>query len=399
MKSNYSVLTEAHIGPDFWQQYERLWQHSLGRSPFQSPHVLQYFASEAGSRLLVFAAHEGDALIGAAFFKQSGGSLAFLSDMKTDANFFVLHRELPEDAIRRFFDAFLETGRKKNWALMLNHQPGWAPYMPVLEAAVRQSPLYSMTLDYSVCPVYEAETPEALFAEIGSSRNTRYKLNKFTKQENGSFEVLTDDADMDRWVEEFCDAHVLRWAPTPTPSSYRDPARRLFLKNCLLAWHADGVLVRFALKTGDKRVGFVAGLLDGNSLIYHAPTFHPDVSHCSPGRVLIYYIAQWMSENNLRILDFGDGNESYKYHVAGKEHVLRRIFISGKNNLAFIAKTKFIKAVRENPKAYDLYQNKLKPTFRNLVRRGVAFLGCLLPWQVLEALLLDESYFYNFLIV
>ena len=153
-----------------------------------------------------------------------------------------------------------------------------------------------MNLDYSVCPIAEAETPGNLFKEVSASRNTRYKLNKFVKQENGSFEVLTDDSNMDQWVKEFCDAHVERWAPTPTPSAYRNPERRNFLKECLKAWQADGVLVRFALRTEKGRIGLMVGLLEDETLIYHTPTFRPDYAHCSPGRVLIYYITQWMAE-------------------------------------------------------------------------------------------------------
>lgn len=356
----------------FWREYERLWRDSLHRSPFQSPHILKLFVSRVKDGLAVYECRLDGVLVGAALFKREAGYYTFLSDMKTDANFFILHRDCSPDMIRLFFNQFLEAVEQEKWALMLNHQPAWAEYMPALDAIVQASKLYTLELDYSVCPVAEGETPEALFKEVSASRNTRYKVNKFSKQENASFEVLTDDTDMDLWVKEFCDAHVKRWAPTPTPSSYQSPERRAFLKACLLAWHADGVLVRFALKTGQGRIGFVAGLLEGETMIYHAPTFHPDFSQCSPGRVLIFYITQWMAGHGLRILDFGDGNEPYKYYVASKDQVSKRIFISGKNNLSFIAKTRLIKAIRENPEVYHLYQNHLKPVYRNFRNRITA---------------------------
>mgnify|MGYP001343410398 CR=1 FL=1 len=368
---NYSVRYQLSDDA-FWDRYARLWQNSLHRSPFQAPQILRYFTSLIKDGVAAFEATLDGELIGAALFKRENGYYTFLSDMKTDANFFVLHRDCGPEIMKRFFDHFLKAVEKENWALMLNHQPAWAAYMPALDEVVRASGLYNMELQYSVCPIAEGETPEALFKEVSSSRNTRYKVNKLVKQENGSFEVLTDDSDMNRWVEEFCEAHVQRWAPTPTPSSYRFPERRAFLKECLKAWYADGVLVRFALKVGQRRIGFVAGLVEGETMIYHAPTFHPDFSHCSPGRVLIYYITQWMAENGLRILDFGDGNEPYKYYVASQDQISKRIFLSGKFNLPFIAKTRFIKAVREHSKAYDLYQNKLKPAYRNFRNRITA---------------------------
>jgi len=384
-------LTTTTPDGAFWERYGQLWENSLHRSPFQSPHILQYFASLVQDRLGVFeCTHEG-ILMAAAVFKQENGHYTFLSDMKTDANFFILHRDCSPEMTRGIFKHFLDAIQQRKWALMLNHKPAWAGYMAVFEELIRSSSLYSMQIDYSVCPIAVGESPEALFKEVSSSRNTRYKVNKLIKQENGVFEVCTDDTCIDHWVEEFCDAHVKRWAPTPTPSSYRFPVRRAFLKACLHAWHADGVLVRFALKVDESRIGFVVGLIEGETLIYHAPTYLPDYSHCSPGRTLIYFITQWMSENNYRVLDFGDGNEAYKYYVASEEKVLRRIFISPKNNLMFIAKTQMIRAIRNNKQAYQVYQNKLKPAFRRLRQRVAAIFSYTCFLDGVNQLLLEDQ--------
>ncbi len=368
----YSAPDEA-----FWADYRRLWQHSSHPSPFQAPAILRYFAERNATNVATFWARYEGALVGATLFLKNGDHWCFLSDLKTDANFFILHRQLNGAAQQRFFEALFSTVHRQRWALMLNHKPAWADYMPALEAALHGSSLYAMSLDYSVCPIAEAPTPQSLFEEVRASRNTRYKLNKFTKQEKGTFEVLTDDTDMDGWAEDFCTAHVLRWAPTPTPSAYRDPERREFFKNCLRAWQQDGLLVRFALRTPKGRIGLMAGLKEGETLIYHTPTFHPNGAHVSPGRVLIYYIAQWMAENGFRRLDFGDGNEPYKYYVASRDQVLRRIFLSRKDHWHFIFKTHCIRAVRRQRALYHLYQNRIKPLYRNLHRK-IAFI-ILLP--------------------
>ncbi len=376
---------------DFWGRYAQLWERGLHRSAFQSPHIVQYFSGLIHDGLAVFECTDEDRLIATALFKREQGHYTFLSDLKTDANFFLVDRDCTPEMTRHIFEGFIGLVEQEKMTLMLNHFPAWAAYSDILEEILRSSSLYSMQIDYSVCPIAAGETPEALHKEVSSSRNTRYKVNKFVKQENGTFEVLTDDADMDHWADEFCDAHVARWAPTPTPSAYRDPKRREFLKHCLHAWYADKVLVRFALRVGEKRIGFMVGLLEEETLIYHAPTFHPDYAHCSPGRALIYFITQWMAENQLRILDFGDGNEPYKYYVASKDQVLRRIFISGKYNLAFIAKTHFIKAVREHPKIYTLYQNKLKPAYRNLLGKVSVLLSSALSLNGLNLVICDEN--------
>lgn len=386
----YSISYNA---PDigFWEKYTRLWQNSLHRSPFQAPNILQYYAGRNPNNLAVFQLeHEGE-LLGATLFYRKNGQYTFLSDMKTDANFFILDRKCTPEMVRQYFEALLEIARQDDWALMLNHKPAWAGYMDIFEDVMNTSKLYSLHLDYSVCPIAEADSPETLFQEVSASRNTRYKLNKFVKQENGYFEVLTDDTDLDQWAEDFCQAHILRWAPTSTPSAYRAPARRMFIKDCLKAWHADGVLVRFAIKAEEKRIGLMVGLLDGETLIYHTPTFHPDYSHCSPGRVLIYYITKWMAENGQRRLDFGDGNEAYKYYVASKDQVLKRIFVSRKSNLKFILRTRLIKMIREIPGIYQIYQNTLKPKLTNLRRQIAAMFSYAFWFDWTEALYTYES--------
>jgi hypothetical protein len=346
---------------EFWENFAELWQNSLDRSPFKSPHILRYFAGATKDKTTVFQCFENAQLRGVVFLKENAGVYTFLSDLKTDVNFFVLDRKLSREEQKQFFEGFLQTVKRESWMVILNNQPAWAGYMPIFEEAGKNSDLFWLNISYSVCPFIEAETPEALFEQVNSSRELRYRMNKLKKQENAEFEVLTDGTELELWVKEFCEAHVLRWADTSTPSAFRDPARRQFLFDCLKAWNADNLLVRFAVKVEQRRIGFVVGLLEEHSLIHHSTTFHPDYWKFSPGKALILFMTQWMKDHNMRILDFGDGNEPYKYDVANQEHVLNRIFISGKSKITFMMKAGMIKFIRNNQKAYNLYQNRLKP--------------------------------------
>ncbi len=355
------VITHGMPGEDFWDQFTTLWRNSSDRSPFKSPHILQYFAGRVKSRVVVFQFFQDEDLRGVILLKENKGTYTFLSDMKTDVNFFVLDRRCTPEDERQFFEYFLKTIGRENWSVILNNQPSWARYMPVFEAVGKSSGLFWLHFAYSVCPIAVDETAEKLFGRINSSRELRYRVNKLKKQESAEFEVLTDGTDLDRWVEEFCQAHILRWSDTPTPSAFRNPDRCAFLRDCLHAWNADGILVRFAVKVARGRVGFVVGLMEENSLVHHSTTFHPDYWKYSPGKALIHFMAEWMNAQNINVLDFGDGNEPYKYDVANKEQILNRIFISRKTKLPFIAKSKLIKYVKASPKIYHLYQNKFKP--------------------------------------
>lgn len=366
MNSTFTI-TFGQPENHFWEEFAVLWANSPGRSPFKSPSLLQYFAHKAGDHLAVFQYREDGELRGAILLKENKGVYTFLSDLKTDVNFFLIDRRCAPEEIKAFFGHLLDTVKTRKWSLILNNQPSWAHYMPVFEAAGQASGLFWLNFNYSVCPVATEESPQALFRRINGSRELRYRVNKLKNQVHAEFEVLTDGTDLERWAEEFCEAHILRWADTPTPSHFRDPERREFLRDCLQAWDRDGLLVRFAVKTEQRRVGFVIGLREADSLIHHSTTFHPDFWKYSPGKALIHFMAQWMQENNLRTLDFGDGNEAYKYEVANEEHILNRIFICGKQEYGFIAKARFIKMVKEHPRMYHFYQHRLKPIAAQIV--------------------------------
>ena len=352
---------------DFWEKYAVLWRNSPERSPFQAPQLLQYFADNTDRSAVIFQYFEANNLIGAVLLQEHKGVYTFLSDLKTDANFFVIDSHCSPETVKDFFTCFMQTVRREKWSLILNNQPAWAGYMPAFDAAGRASGLFWSNFGYSVCPFAGEETPDALFKRINGSREHRTRVNKLKNQVNAEFEVLTDEADLENWVNQFCNAHVLRWADTPTPSEFRDPARQQFLLACLRAWCREGLLVRFSVKIEQQRIGFVVGLREAGSLIHHSTTFHPGFWKFSPGKALIHFMAQWMRDNNLRVLDFGDGDEPYKYEIADRDHVLNRIFISGKRDFRFIAKAKIIKLVKEHPRVYHFYQNRLKPVAAQLV--------------------------------
>jgi hypothetical protein len=344
----------------FWEEYAELWQCSEERSPFQSPEILKYFAGLGKEDVFAFQLHSEDKLAGAVLLKRDKKVYHFLSDRKTDANFFVFRRKATDEDIRLFFTSLLDTLKGSGFSLMLNNVPGWASYMPILVECGEKAGLFWQNLKYSVSPVIEGSTPEELGAIVKGSKEIRYKSNRLKNHHNAHFEVLTSGEDMEKWVDEFCQSHILRWKDTPTPSGYRKEQKQQFLLGCLQAWQRDGVLVRFAVKVKDRRVGFVIGLISGESLIHHSVTYHPEFQKMSPGKAVLLAMSEWMKENNARILDFGDGDEDYKYQFANKEHVLSRIFVAEKTSLAFILRTKSIKLVRSNAYLFKLYRDRIK---------------------------------------
>ena len=344
-----------------WDAYARLWQASSGRCPFQAPAILRWHATRTGDVVRLCALQDGTDLRAAVMLRlDRSGGLSFLSDLKTDINRPVFHGELSQAEKSAFFQGLFRNMVAEGHALTLNSQDGDHPDTRLLLSVARGTGLHATVVDNSACPVLECATPEDLFAHVDASRELRYRVNKLRNQKKAVFEVFTDDAELDEWAEEFQAVHVQRWTGTDTPSSFLDPARRAFVTGCLRAWALDGLLVRFSVRIDEGRIGFVVGLRAPDTLIHHSTTYHTAHARNSPGKALIHFMAGWMRDNGLRILDLGDGREAYKYTVATAERPLHRIFIARKADLRFIASSEMVRLVRGNSFLHGLYQRHLK---------------------------------------
>jgi hypothetical protein len=359
---NFTIQND--LNEDFWNKYANLWQNSKDKSPFQGPEILKFLASNYNDTVAALL-FDNQNLIGATLLKNENNIYAFLSDRKSDANWFVFHNKSTEEDIEYFFNSFFTKIRDLKWTLILNKVKSWAENMNQLESSGKNSNLFWQNLQYSVCPALEADSPEDLFAKINRSRQFRYAVNRLHKQHSAIFEIFHDDTDLEDWVKEFCQCHIKRWNNTSTPSEFRDNSKQLFLLKCLKAWNNDNNLIRFSVKIKDTRIGFSINLKEGNTLIGHSTTYDPEFKKLSPGKSLLYIMAQWMKDNNIRVFDFGNGDEEYKYSLANKEQFLKRIFISPKKNILFIIKSKIIKVIRSENRLYWFYKNKIKLLFKN----------------------------------
>jgi hypothetical protein len=320
-----STFFYDNLDPVFWKEYSGLWNESREKSPFQSPSLLKFLSTQDNSA--AFVLKDDEFFTGGVIFRKKNNTLSFLSDLKSDLNYFVFRKNISEENKIYFFTSLLDFIKSGKYSLELNNQPGIIQYMEFLREAVKKSGLSCKEIRYSVCPVLDCETPETLSKTITTSSRFRNAFSKVKKQ-NGAFEILTDDFELEEWTNEFCSSHIMRWEDTPTPSQYKDEDKKQFLLGCLRAWNTDKVLVRFAIKADNKRVAFVIGLLEPEAFIHHSHTILPEFQKMSPGIALIYSIGEWIKNSGLRVLDFGYGNENFKYFLANKELPVNRIFIS-----------------------------------------------------------------------
>ena len=352
----------------FWNTYVTLWKNSMHPSVFQSPNLMKSLANRFRSSLAIYQACEGGELIGLAFFRKQGATYRFLTDVKADHNFFILRKNCTSEQVESFFEAFFREVKKERWTLVLNKKPVWAKYYKIFSKQADSSDMFCVNARYAVCPVIEKDTPEELYETLTHSKEISYQCRRIVKQQNAVFESFTDAAELDEWIDGFCEMHIARWENTPTPSKYTNLEVRQILKGCLKAWVEDGVLARFSIRIGDRRIAYNFGLIQGKSFIGHAQTYDAEYRTYSPGKLLIHQIAGWMKKQEMTVFDFGDGDDIYKYNFATREQELNRIFISSNWNLPFIIKAKLQKSVKDNPALLRLIREKIKPMMHRVKR-------------------------------
>ncbi|MCB9280976.1 MAG: GNAT family N-acetyltransferase [Lewinellaceae bacterium] len=347
-------------GQEFWKDYSELWENAVVRSPFISPNNLRGLADIFKDELAIFQCYMNKKLIGAILLRNERGVRRLLSDIKADHNYFILSKNLSCAEKQHFFQSFFRVVKREKWTLMLKNKPAWAPYMDQFLEEIKSSGLLWEISDHTVCKVLEEASPEALHQHFQQSRELRYRVNRLVNQQGAVFEVLTGDECLEEWIQGFCEMHIKRWEGTPNPSKYLMEKNREILRSCLQAWITDGTLARFSVLIDGRRIGYVICLVDGNKLIHHSTTYDAEYRKYSPGKALLLYISEWMTERGLNCLDFGEGAESYKDEFTNKELILNRVFISGQRNYLFFVKNKVKKNLRKN-----LSKNQ---TMRKLIR-------------------------------
>lgn len=73
------------------------------------------------------------------------------------------------------------------------------------------------------------------------------------------------------------------------------------------------------LKTQDgHELSYNFGILYKNYFYYLIPAYTDNLKKISPGKLLLYKILNWCFDNNVNILDFGQGDEEYKSKLTDK---------------------------------------------------------------------------------
>lgn len=356
------VLIDTFSGDSgFWEAYSTLWQESEYKTAFQAPYFLQALIGMVSvGKIMVVKGMKNGKLAAATLFYNKDGVYHFLSDLKTDHNYFVLHKDLSKEETHQYFQEFLSEVEKRKLAFRINSVPSWAYYNDTLKQSLSERDIYYKVIESNPCVILETPTPDELF-KATDKKKFRQKLNRLKDKGTVEFEVFTGTEDLDNWLNGLFELHIKRWATTSTPSIYRDDSVKEFYRSCIKSWIEQGLLIRFSIKLNDKRISYVTALFEHGYLLHHTCTFDTDYEKQSPGLLIINMIAKWMADRGMTKMEFGDGGETYKYQFTNYELPQETIFISGKRNLKFILKTNLVHLFKENKKLRQFYSTSIRP--------------------------------------
>ena len=113
-------------------------------------------------------------------------------------------------------------------------------------------------------------------------------------------------------METLFNLHIRRWRLLGGRSMFEIPAKREFLKALAVALQGAGTLDFSELCLADRTVAIHFGFVCQKRLLYYVPTFDPEFSRFSPGRLLLINLIRSACERGLREFDFLVGEEKYK---------------------------------------------------------------------------------------
>jgi CelD/BcsL family acetyltransferase involved in cellulose biosynthesis len=242
-----------------------------------------------------------------------------------------------------YLDLIAAQGREKDVYtalvdyLMWPEAPAWdvlglcnihqdSPTLAILPALVEaQGWTVSITKE-DVCPV--AQLPPTwdeylLTLKKKHRHELRRKLRRAETEEELSWYIAGSEHDVSSEIEDFLD---LMAGSAPEKAEFLTPQMRSFFRQLANVMHDAGWLQLTFLKVGGEKVAaYFHFVYAGRVLVYNSGLNWQDFPQLSAGIVLAAYNIRHAIEQGIKVFDFMQGNERYKYHLGGKDAEVRRL--------------------------------------------------------------------------
>jgi CelD/BcsL family acetyltransferase involved in cellulose biosynthesis len=164
------------------------------------------------------------------------------------------------------------------------------------------------------------------------------------------------------------DAHdldeAIAWLPrleAMKKRKYPDSIIRQRYLGQLLRWAVhDGPVHCSALLVGNRDISWHVGFCHKGTFYWYVPTYHPDYSGYSPGKIHIYSAMEWAFNSGCHTFDFLRGGETYKYGwTDADEFQMHEMLLESRKTVSIIRR-KVARGVSKLSKTAAKIVNKLK---------------------------------------
>jgi hypothetical protein len=275
----------------------------------------------------------------------------------------VAEPERREEFLRRSFE-YLQTGAPGWDELRLTNLPEPSPTASILKGLARASGLHAQIRPAGVGPVLDLAGAEpGVIAQLLEKKGIARKAKALSRRGRLEFAVLREEAEIKQALGDFYRFHTVRYLLCGQPSLF-DPEQgfnlcRLFellveklsplRRVCVPALFFDGRLVALYF-----------GLEHRGRLMLYATAFDVGLVGTSPGEILALEVTRYCWEAGIRRLDFGVGDEPYKFRFTNRLRRNCELVIHRR------ALASFASAAYARSKAWA----RRRPALRRVVRQG-----------------------------
>jgi CelD/BcsL family acetyltransferase involved in cellulose biosynthesis len=235
-----------------------------------------------------------------------------------------------EDAVYQALLAWLHSPAAPAWDRMtLCNLPQDSPTHRRLPEVAAANGVTCVTSVEDVCPIVELPGDWEIFLEERVSKKQRHevrrKLRKIEREAQYHWRLVDNQADLAAEMASFIDLHR---ASTQEKHSFMTPDMQAFFAEMTQVMHAAGWLHLSFLEINGDRAAAMLGFVYKDRILIYNSGYKPDAyAELSPGIVLTSHVIQDAIHRGLRVFDFLQGNEVYKYRFGAVDTLVYRTYI------------------------------------------------------------------------
>lgn len=220
---------------------------------------------------------------------------------------------------------------------------------------------------------FEEEQKDKILKKHYYRGKTKNYINRLNKTEGFVFNIIQEAGDkqaVNNWVNSFCNIHEMRWNNTVTPSTYRYKKNRTQLNTKINQWLQNNNAVLFSLMVNGITLGSAICLKTNTKLIYHNIAINKihEFRQYPINKLLISFIGEWMIDNNFSVIDFGVGDEKYKYEFSNQEFFVKKITASKVKSSKALFKAKLHRIYQNNNTLQKILNEYLRTKIINKLK-------------------------------